>query len=233
MWGRRRQGGRFSTISVVDRRRSGNEPDRELRPGRMGRQHRHLGRAACKVLVSLRPTIWRRRPRADVQLARAACRLVDDELRRFFCSATPPSRGRDPGGIQEAFRDGGVTPLQRTRLEKAAADCGFDLTPELQGDLLVLRSAQFPESITVEPLSETAFALGDDSGLLLTVPKESAERFRVDGYDALYGALERAAATARTLPNRVSARFKKAVATLPRSTEAHSNPACSRSSYRP
>lgn len=39
-----------------------------------------------------------------------------------------------------------------TRLEKAAADCGFDVSPEQVEGGLVLRSAQFPESVTVHLL---------------------------------------------------------------------------------
>ncbi|MBL8400669.1 MAG: hypothetical protein NOF05_08970 [Candidatus Accumulibacter phosphatis] len=34
----------------------------------------------------------------------------------------------------------GMTPLDRTRIEQAAANCGFDLTPELQESCLLLRS---------------------------------------------------------------------------------------------
>ena len=113
-----------------------------------------------------------------------------------------------------------MTPLQRSRLEKAAADCGFELTPELQGAGLVLRSAQFPESVIVEPLDESSFVLRSDSAAVLARPDGMATSAQVDGYDALYGALERAAATARTLPNRIAERFHQVAASLPRSTEA-------------
>lgn len=42
-----------------------------------------------------------------------------------------------------------MTPLERIRLEKAAADCGFERTPEPTDDgaLALLRSAQFPEVV--------------------------------------------------------------------------------------
>lgn len=113
-----------------------------------------------------------------------------------------------------------MTPLQRSRLEKAAADCGFELTPELQGAGLVLRSAQFPESVIVEPLGDSSFVLRADTTAVLTGPGTMAGPSQVDGYDALYGALERAAATARTLPNRIAEKFHKVAASLPRSTEA-------------
>jgi putative restriction endonuclease len=113
-----------------------------------------------------------------------------------------------------------VTPLQRSRLEKAAADCGFELTPELQGAGLVLRSAQFPESVIVELLSDSSFVLRADTTAVLIEPGGVVGPSQVDGYDALYDALERAAATARTLPNRIAEKFLKVTAALPRSTEA-------------
>jgi hypothetical protein len=113
-----------------------------------------------------------------------------------------------------------VTPLQRSRLEKAAADCGFELTPELRDTGLVLRSAQFPESIIVEPLGDTSFTLRADTAEVLVGSGGVTAYSQVNGYDSLYGALERVAATARTLPNRVVERFHKVAASLPSSTEA-------------
>lgn len=82
-----------------------------------------------------------------------------------------------------------MTPLQRSRLEKAASDCGFELTPELHGAELLLRSAQFPESIAVEPLTDSTFILRADGAAILPGPTGAAERSQVDGYDALYIAL--------------------------------------------
>lgn len=84
----------------------------------------------------------------------------------------------------------------------------------------MLRSVQFPEAIIVEPLDDSSFVLRADAAALLTGPDGVAASTQVDGYDALYGALERAAATARTLPNRIAERFHKAAGSLPRSTEA-------------
>ena len=112
-----------------------------------------------------------------------------------------------------------MTPLQRARIEKAAADCGFELTPEVQGGGLVLRSVQFPESIAVEPLSDTTFLLRSANVAVLVGLNPATECVQVDGYDGLYVALERAGATARTLPNRIADRFREATASLPRSTE--------------
>jgi len=43
-----------------------------------------------------------------------------------------------------------MTPLERLRLKKAAADCGFERAPTLLNDGgMELRSAQFPEAIVV------------------------------------------------------------------------------------
>ncbi|WP_137893532.1 HNH endonuclease [Ramlibacter sp. 2FC] len=113
-----------------------------------------------------------------------------------------------------------MTPLERTRLEKAAADCGFELSPELVEKRLVFRSAQFPESVTVEPLGSDDFALQASEPMLLPVPEEAADVFRVHGWNVLYEVLDKAAATARTMPNRVAQKFHQATATLPKSTEA-------------
>jgi hypothetical protein len=112
-----------------------------------------------------------------------------------------------------------LTPLQRTRIEKAAADCGFELSPAQMDAALVLRSARFPESISVLALSDTTFLLTADGSPLLSGLGGAVDQVRIDGYDALYAALERAAATARTLPNRVAERFLTATAEMPRSTE--------------
>ena len=107
--------------------------------------------------------------------------------------------------------------LERTRLEKAAADCGFELTPEMHDDSLILRSAKFPESVSVRVLNSTTFEITTSSSQLrATTMLQSGIR----GYEALYRALEMAAATARTMPNRVSDKYHQATAALPKSTEA-------------
>lgn len=123
---------------------------------------------------------------------------------------------------QEASGDFGVdiNPLVRTRLEKAAADCGFELSPELSESGLVLRSAQFPESVTVQSLENDSFALHASVPTLLPASANALETFTVHGWAVLYEVLDRAAATARTLPNRVAQKFQQATATLPKSTEA-------------
>ena len=112
-----------------------------------------------------------------------------------------------------------MTPLQRSRIEKAAADCGFELTTEIQGTDLVLRSAQFPEVVIVKPMSDSTFMLRVDGAESSIESTGVAKDIEVSGYDALYEALAHVAATARTLPNRVAEQFHRAAGSLPRSTE--------------
>lgn len=113
-----------------------------------------------------------------------------------------------------------MTPLTRTRLEKAAADCGFELSPEVIEGGLVLRSVQFPETIAVQPIGDDAFRLRASVPLLLSVANESGDGFAVHGWHGLYQVLDKAAATARTMPNRVAQKFYQSTATMPKSTEA-------------
>ena len=110
--------------------------------------------------------------------------------------------------------------LVRTRLEKAAADCGFELSPELSNSGLVLRSAQFPESVVVQSLGNDSFVLGAAVPTLLPESEETHGTFNVQGWTSLYEVLDKAAATARTMPNRVAQKFEKATAMLPKTTEA-------------
>ncbi len=114
-----------------------------------------------------------------------------------------------------------MTPLERTRIEKAAADCGFDLAPELREGGLLLRSTAFPETVTVRLTADARFEVhASDSTLLEGLPLAREGWTLADGIPTLYAALERAAATARTMPNRVAAQFERATRALPRSTEA-------------
>lgn len=112
-----------------------------------------------------------------------------------------------------------MTMLERMRVEKAAADCGFEMTPRLADDGLELHSARFPECITVGGSLETGFILTPSFPLLLDVTGANCTVL-VHGYAALYDALSRASARARTLPNRVAETFRAETALLPRSTEA-------------
>lgn len=110
-----------------------------------------------------------------------------------------------------------MTPLERLRLEKAAADCGFEMTPLERDDGLELRSARFPESVAVRVVAPSAFEVVPSSALLLN---EGAGSVTVQGYEALYSVLRTAAAHARTLPNRVAEEFRSRTSAMPKSTEA-------------
>jgi len=107
-----------------------------------------------------------------------------------------------------------MNPLERVRIEKAAADCGFEMPPTEQGGALQLRSARFPEVVTVRPLGAEAFEVGASNHALLR------DATTLHGYAALYDTLRTLAAHARTLPNRVADAFRHQTAALPRTTEA-------------
>ena len=111
-----------------------------------------------------------------------------------------------------------MTPLDRLRIEKAAADCGFEMTPLVRDGGLELRSARFPETLLVQPTGPSTLTVSASSaGLLDSV--DGAGIVTVDGFGALYNVLRTAAAHARTLPNRVADAFRRDTAGMPRSTE--------------
>jgi predicted restriction endonuclease len=112
-----------------------------------------------------------------------------------------------------------MNPLDRVRLQKAAADCGFEMTATERDDGLELKSAHFPEVVHVRTFEDASFELRTPNALLLDDANEIGSA-RVQGYGALYAALRAAAARARTMPNRVADAFRMEVADLPRSTEA-------------
>lgn len=113
-----------------------------------------------------------------------------------------------------------MTPLERTRLEKAASDCGFELSPELGEHGLIFRSAKFPEFISVQALGGDQFLMRSSASMLLSAVGVAGELLSVQGWNVLYEMLDKASATARTMPDRVAQRFNQATAMLPRSTEA-------------
>ena len=111
-----------------------------------------------------------------------------------------------------------MTPLERLRVEKASADCGFERTPILLSDGgLELRSAQFPEAIFVH-IRERAFRVSASNDVLLD--GADASETSVGDLDQLYAVLQRASAIARTIPNRVADQFRRAKKHLPQTTEA-------------
>lgn len=112
-----------------------------------------------------------------------------------------------------------MTPLERLRIEKAAVDCGFEMTPELMNGALRLRSARFPESVDVFQGGDEVFSLVASHPTLVDAPG-GTRSVALQGYTQLYTALRLAAARARTLPNRVADAFRQQTAALPRATEA-------------
>lgn len=114
-----------------------------------------------------------------------------------------------------------MNPLDRLRLEKAAADCGFELTPQLTDeDELGLRSAAFPETVWVSISAEVTGQFNVRASATALLDDLDRDVRGVRGYGALYAVLQRASAIARTMPNRVADRFRQEAAKLPRSTEA-------------
>jgi len=111
-----------------------------------------------------------------------------------------------------------MTPLERFRLEKAAADCGFERAPSLLTDGgLELRSAQFPEVVFIHA-SGDGFRVSASAPVLLDGADGGAV-FAAD-LDKLYATLQRASAVARTMPNRVADHFRRGSLRLPQTTEA-------------
>lgn len=112
-----------------------------------------------------------------------------------------------------------MTPLDRLRLEKAAADCGFEMTAVPHADGLELRSARFPETVLVRVAGEKSFEVSASDPAILDHTAGSSP-LKVEGYGELYALLRTTAALARTKPNRVADEFKKKTATMPKTTEA-------------
>lgn len=112
-----------------------------------------------------------------------------------------------------------MTPLDRLRIEKAAADCGFEMTPLERDGGLELRSARFPETVLVQPTAASTLMVSASSAGLLDAA-DGASVLTVGGFGPLYDVLRTAAAHARTLPNRVADAFRRDTAAMPRSTEA-------------
>ena len=52
-----------------------------------------------------------------------------------------------------------MTPLNRVRIEKAAADCGFEMTLLEVAGGLTLRSARFPETVSMSQEDDGTFRI--------------------------------------------------------------------------
>ena len=113
-----------------------------------------------------------------------------------------------------------MTPLERIRIEKAAADCGFEREAVLnEHGQLELRSATFPEIVWVRVATPFGYQLTASLPSLLT-PGAGCGELLVEGIEQLYQALHQVAATARTMPNRVADQFRAKTQSLPKTTEA-------------
>lgn|SRR5574340_326680 len=123
--------------------------------------------------------------------------------------------------------------LDLVRLEKAAVDQGFDLSPKEEAGWLLCRSTQFPERVWIRALGDDQFLLASDSARLMrelgykndVVDANSyglagtAGAIEVNSYGAFYGILGRLSALARSLPSRVAERFAAKTKSFPKSTE--------------
>lgn len=112
-----------------------------------------------------------------------------------------------------------MNPLEQVRIEKAAADCGFELTATRnEKGALELRSVRFPEVVEVGVSGDGRYLVSFPAELKgLIGPPHTAE---IDSVDELYKVLQQVAVTARNLPNRIADKFREKVSTMPTSTEA-------------
>lgn len=134
----------------------------------------------------------------------------------------------------DASQDGTAgSPLEQTRVAKAAADAGFDLTPEHQGNWVVCRSTAFPAWVGVAVQESGIYRLGLSNGAigqrlgdefgLVSSPESGpwATRFDgIEGYVRLHGLLLRAAAISRVLYQEGLREFVATTRNPPSSTEA-------------
>ncbi|GAB2886264.1 hypothetical protein GCM10027046_13240 [Uliginosibacterium flavum] len=106
-----------------------------------------------------------------------------------------------------------MTPLERVRIEKAATDYGFDLTPHDDGGWIVLRSSAFPELVRVTTETNKGFVIEAKPPLIFNGSVEATD------IHALHACLAKAAATARNIPNRIAQQFIQQTHTLQQTTE--------------
>lgn len=131
-----------------------------------------------------------------------------------------------------ASKPGGGT-LAATRVEKAAEDAGFDLTPAREGQWMIFRSTAFPLVLGVVLRSGETYRVGfSDAGWGHKVAHDCSVDARdedgpwaaiVDslaGYDALYALVMRAGRVAHLLAGEGAGQFAGEVQRLPSTTEA-------------
>jgi hypothetical protein len=127
-----------------------------------------------------------------------------------------------------------MTPLDRTRLEKALADHGFDLSSVLEGDWLVGRSTQHPTTVCLQTMQDGTIAIATGNAKLRSalnkegygpiegaaLPEWAKWQVVAADFNTFYALLGRVAALSRSLPNQVAERFARVCKTLPMTTEA-------------
>ena len=125
-----------------------------------------------------------------------------------------------------------LSPIDRTRLEKAATDNGFDQEMPRNDNWLGYASTQCPLRVWLSTLSETVFfaafsqsnvadALGEYGAPLATSqPQGSSGGRTVADIPALHRLLRRAFQLSKTLPDELLHTFERETAALPKLTEA-------------
>lgn len=113
-----------------------------------------------------------------------------------------------------------MTPFERTRLEKAAADCGFELSPQWDGNTLRMRSSHFSETVMVRIVTGDEFEVSASNATVLPEAHLKGKPARISGWQNLYAELDAASARARTLPNRIAQEFRVKTSRMPKTTDA-------------
>lgn len=153
--------------------------------------------------------------RQKSNFARFHCEALYEYAAEVVCGRSQTSVGS--GAV--SAKGAAINPLVRVRIEKAAADSGYELSVAWSGNTATLRSVQFPESVGVQYLGGEEFSVSTSNPAVLPQGASSGA-IGVSGWTALYEVLGKVSATARTLPDRVAQQFIKKTATLPQSTEA-------------
>ncbi len=125
-----------------------------------------------------------------------------------------------------------LSPILVSRLEKAAADNGFDQVLEPEGSFLVVASTQCSLRVWLGAFGDAVFlaafsqqnvtrALGEyGTPMVAPMPKGAAGGRAVPDVPALHRLLRRAFQLSKALPNGLLHTFEKKVAALPKTTEA-------------
>ena len=125
-----------------------------------------------------------------------------------------------------------ITAAVRTRLEKAAADNGFDLSQTPEKDWLSFASSHAPLRIWLTSIGEGLFfaavsqpnvlrgLLSHGTAFQSPLPPGSCGARGVPDFAALHRLLRRAFLLSRTLPDELLRTFERQAAAMPRATEA-------------